>query len=80
MEEECEEISLVEASHCGFYRDETLIVDLPCKAGSLKYKKVWSDILDKNDNVNHPEHYQGERECIDIMLDLFAPAVYSDTR
>lgn len=27
--------------------------------------------MDKNDNVNHPEHYQGERECIDIMLDLF---------
>ena len=27
--------------------------------------------MDKNDNINHPEHYQGERECIDIMLDLF---------
>ncbi len=24
-----------------------------------------------NLNVHHPEHYQGERECIDIMLDLF---------
>ncbi|MDE5917076.1 MAG: DUF3310 domain-containing protein [Oscillospiraceae bacterium] len=59
------------ASHCNFYRDETLIVDLPCKAENLKEKKVWGDILDKNDNVNHPEHYQGERECIDIMLDLF---------
>ena len=24
-----------------------------------------------NLNVHHPEHYQGKRECIDIMLDLF---------
>ena len=23
-----------------------------------------------NLNVNHPEHYQGKRECIDIMLDV----------
>jgi len=27
--------------------------------------------LKNNDNINHPEHYQGKRECIDIMIDLF---------
>lgn len=25
----------------------------------------------KSDNVNHPSHYQGKRECIDIMRILF---------
>lgn len=24
-----------------------------------------------NNNVNHPNHYQGERECIEIMKDMF---------
>ncbi len=23
------------------------------------------------DNVNHPEHYQGKNECIDVMLAMF---------
>ena len=27
--------------------------------------------LKNNNNVNHPEHYQGKRECIDIMINLF---------
>lgn len=27
--------------------------------------------ISKSENVNHPEHYQGKRECIDIMRMLF---------
>lgn len=25
----------------------------------------------KNDNVNHPAHYQGKNECIDVMIAIF---------
>lgn len=25
----------------------------------------------KSDNVNHPKHYQGKNECIDVMLAMF---------
>ena len=25
----------------------------------------------QNDNVNHPEHYQGKNECIDVMIAMF---------
>lgn len=25
----------------------------------------------ESDNVNHPEHYQGKNECIDVMLAMF---------
>lgn len=25
----------------------------------------------ENNMVNHPTHYQGNRECIDVMVDMF---------
>ena len=25
----------------------------------------------RNDNVNHPSHYQGKNECIDVMVAMF---------
>ena len=25
----------------------------------------------ESDNVNHPEHYQGKNECIDVMIAMF---------
>lgn len=30
-----------------------------------------ADAVYKHDKVNHPEHYQGKHECIDIMLAMF---------
>lgn len=30
-----------------------------------------ADAVHNHDNVNHPEHYQGKHECIDIMLAMF---------
>lgn len=24
-----------------------------------------------SDKINHPSHYQGKRECVDLMIDLF---------
>jgi hypothetical protein len=36
-------------------------------------EKVAEELVDikSEDNVNHPEHYQGRRECIEIMRVLF---------
>ena len=28
-------------------------------------------VCENNDNVNHPKHYQGKNECIDVMLAMF---------
>lgn len=28
-------------------------------------------MINIKDNVNHPEHYQGKNECIDVMLAMF---------
>ena len=43
--------------------------------------EVNEDIIERNynilfgdkesDNVNHPEHYQGKNECIDVMVAMF---------
>ena len=43
--------------------------------------EVNEDIIDRNynilfgdkesDNVNHPQHYQGKNECIDVMVAMF---------
>ena len=43
--------------------------------------EVNEDIIERNynilfgdkesDNVNHPEHYQGKNECIDVMIAMF---------
>ena len=28
-------------------------------------------LFNNNENVNHPEHYQGKNECIDVMIAMF---------
>lgn len=33
------------------------------------YKKIFGDA--ESDNVNHPAHYQGKNECIDVMVAMF---------
>ena len=35
----------------------------------LNYNILFGD--KKSDNVNHPEHYQGKNECIDVMVAMF---------
>ena len=27
--------------------------------------------MKKSDNINHPQHYQGKNECIDVMVAMF---------
>jgi len=39
--EECNGIRMIKAEHCSFYRDETLMVDLPCKAGDVLFVKEY---------------------------------------
>ena len=31
-------------------------------------EKAYNEV---NDNVNHPTHYQGKNECIDVMIAMF---------
>lgn len=33
------------------------------------FEKAMEDAY--NENVNHPSHYQGKNECIDVMLAMF---------
>ena len=28
-------------------------------------------LFNNNENVNHPAHYQGKNECIDVMIAMF---------
>lgn len=51
---------------CGIDDYEEIEVELP----SIIKAADMAD-LDKRDNVNHPSHYQGKHECIDIMLAMF---------
>lgn len=32
----------------------------------------------KSDNVNHPKHYSGKHECIDVMVEMFGPKAVAD--
>ena len=34
-------------------------------------EKCWSQEYIEVDNVNHPNHYQGKNECIDVMVAMF---------
>ena len=37
-----------------------------------------TNVGNRSDNVNHPEHYQGRRECIDIMRVMFGDEAVKD--
>ena len=32
---------------------------------------IMERLFNNNENVNHPEHYQGKNECIDVMIAMF---------
>ena len=34
-------------------------------------EKCWSQEYIEVDNVNHPNHYKGKNECIDVMIAMF---------
>lgn len=48
-------------------------IEVDC--GRMTCEECWSqeyiekDVTDSN--VNHPEHYQGKNECIDVMIAMF---------
>lgn len=51
-----------------------------CIHGGCKFPGSFKDLKDEfvekaynevNDNVNHPTHYQGKNECIDVMIAMF---------
>lgn len=50
-----------EAEECPNFDGERPKIDVPYAVGS------------EGDSVNHPSHYQGKHECIDIMEAMFGP-------
>ena len=51
------------------YADKTIAYSKVKRYEANKY--MTADEFLKNDNVNHPEHYQGKNECIDVMIAMF---------
>ena len=51
------------------YADKTITCSKVKRYEANKY--MTADEFLKNDNVNHPEHYQGKNECIDVMIAMF---------
>ena len=51
------------------YADKTITYSKVKRYEANKY--MTADEFLKNDNVNHPEHYQGKNECIDVMIAMF---------
>ena len=42
-----------------------------CNGFNSDCYKCWSQEYIEVDNVNHPNHYQGKNECIDVMVAMF---------
>ena len=51
------------------YADKTITCSKVKRYEANKY--MTADEFLKNDNVNHPSHYQGKNECIDVMIAMF---------
>lgn len=51
--------------YCTSYIMDRCKTNHPEYFGEDKVKKI------NNDNVNHPNHYQGKNECIDVMIAMF---------
>ena len=51
------------------YADKTITYSNVKRYEANNY--MTADEFLKNDNVNHPEHYQGKNECIDVMIAMF---------
>ncbi len=56
----CNGIRMINASHCNFYRDETLIADLSCKAGDVLFAKKY--------NVETGKEYIEKVKCNEIEI------------
>ena len=58
-----------DATYIYVYADKTITYSKVKRYEANKY--MTADEFLKNDNVNHPEHYQGKNECIDVMIAMF---------
>lgn len=54
------------------YADKTITYSTVKRYEAKNYMTA-DEFLNKtnNDNVNHPSHYQGKNECIDVMIAMF---------
>ena len=56
------------------YLEGHYVIDYDNCSGGDKYncETCWSqEYIEEIDNVNHPNHYQGKNECIDVMIAMF---------
>ena len=58
-----------DAKYIYTYADKTITYSKVKRYEANKY--MTADEFLKNDNVNHPAHYQGKNECIDVMIAMF---------
>lgn len=58
-----------DATYIYVYADKTITYSKVKRYEANKY--MTADEFLKNDNVNHPAHYQGKNECIDVMIAMF---------
>lgn len=59
----CSECSLINGTHTCFGSPEDI---------ARNYDILFGDSSQpQGDNVNHPQHYQGKNECIDVMIAMF---------
>lgn len=63
-------------SECGMYEEPCN----KCRNTAVPYSDEYNNrpflyepkyVIDCNDNINHPNHYQGKNECIDVMVAMF---------
>lgn len=59
-----------DAKYINIYDDN----DITCSINIIEAEHIiaaYDFLNDVSDNVNHPEHYQGKNECIDVMIAMF---------
>ena len=53
------------------YADKTITYSKVKKYDAHTCITAYEFLNSNNDNVNHPAHYQGKNECIDVMIAMF---------
>ena len=53
------------------YLDNTISYSMEKGFEANNYMTADEFLQSNNDNVNHPSHYQGKNECIDVMIAMF---------
>lgn len=58
-------------SECKLVKDDNTTCFAHAEDVLKNYDILFGDSPQQHDNVNHPQHYQGKNECIDVMVAMF---------